>query len=134
MRITSNTAWCLTDGMENCADDYRQTDTHPIAAMGHESYSNAAAYRIPDMMRRYAAFLMDPGIHPLVKGIRRSSVPAGHEAIPGGKRTAVEDGSAAVLFRSGYPFFKDISLSGVIAKRTTFTTKACAISSATAVT
>ena len=109
-------AWCLTDGMENCADDYRQTDTHPIAAMGHESYSVPPAYRIPDMMRRYAAFLMDPGIHPLVKASAGAAYLLVTRPFPEGNERLSRMVPAAVLFRSGYPFFKDISLSGVIAK------------------
>ena len=109
-------AWCLTDGMENCADDYRQTDTHPIAAMGYESYSVPPAYRIPDMMRRYAAFLMDPGIHPLVKASASAAYLLVTRPFPEGNERLSRMVPAAILFRSGYPFFKDISLSGVIAK------------------
>ena len=109
-------AWCLTDGMENCADDYRQTDTHPVAAMGYESYSVPPACRIPDMMRRYAAFLMDPGIHPLVKASAGAAYLLVTRPFPEGNERLSRMVPAAILFRSGYPFFKDISLSGVIAK------------------
>ena len=109
-------AWCLTDGMENCADDYRQTDTHPIAAMGGESYSVPPAYRIPDMMQRYAAFLMDPDVHPLVKASAGAAYLLVTRPFPEGNERLSRMVPAAILFRSGYPFFKDISLSGVIAK------------------
>ncbi len=60
-------AFMLTEEMDGCAQDYRQTDNHPIAAMGSEPYDVPPSYTLPDRMREYCAFLSQPDIHPLIK-------------------------------------------------------------------
>lgn len=50
-------AYRLTDEMEGQATDYRQTDTHPIAAMGKEAYDVPPATAIPGLMQEYYDFL-----------------------------------------------------------------------------
>ena len=60
-------AWALTQEMDNAAEDYRQTDSHPIAAMSDERYSVPSAISLPDRMREYYDFLRDGGVHPLIK-------------------------------------------------------------------
>ena len=49
--------------MDDCAEDYRQTDQHPIAAMNNESYEVPPAYSLPDRMNEYYDFLQKPDIH-----------------------------------------------------------------------
>ena len=44
-------AFMLTEEMDNCAEDYRQTDMHPIAAMINEPYVVPPALCLPDRMR-----------------------------------------------------------------------------------
>ena len=41
-------AFILTEEMDNCAEDYRQTDQHPIAAMNGEEYSVPPAWQRSD--------------------------------------------------------------------------------------
>ena len=109
-------AYCLTDGMDNCAEDYRGQDTHPIAAMGIEAYSVPPSYRIPAMMKKYSAFLNDPGIHPLIKAAAGSAFLLVARPFPEGNERLSRMIPSAVLIRSGYVFFKDIPLSGTIAR------------------
>ena len=49
-------AFMLTEEMDNCAEDYRQTDQHPIAAMNSEPYEMPSAYSLPGRMTEYYAF------------------------------------------------------------------------------
>ena len=46
----------LTEEMDNCAEYYRQTDQHPIAAMNSEPYEVPSAYSLPGRMTEYYAF------------------------------------------------------------------------------
>jgi hypothetical protein len=53
----------LTEEMDNCAEDYRQTDQHPIAAMNSEPYEVPSAYSLPNRMTEYYAFLQAGNVH-----------------------------------------------------------------------
>ena len=57
-----NLAFMLTEEMDNCAEDYRQTDQHPIAAMNEEAFDVPPAYILPERVEQYYSFLQDPGI------------------------------------------------------------------------
>ena len=56
-------AFMLTEEMDNCAEDYRQTDQHPIAAMNSEPYEVPSAYSLPNRMTEYYAFLQAGNVY-----------------------------------------------------------------------
>ena len=109
-------AWALTQEMDNAAEDYRQTDSHPIAAMSDERYSVPSAISLPDRMREYYDFLRDGGVHPLIKSAVGQAYILVVRPFPEGNERLARMISSAVLLRSGYDLFRDISISGVIAR------------------
>ena len=109
-------AWALTQEMDNAAEDYRQTDSHPIAAMRAERYSVPSAISLPDRMREYYDFLRDGGVHPLIKSAVGQAYILVVRPFPEGNERLARMISSAVLLRSGYDLFRDISISGVIAR------------------
>ncbi len=106
----------LTEEMDNCAEDYRQTDQHPIAAMNSESYEVPSAYSLPDRMSEYYAFMQTVNVHPLIKAAVGQAYILVARPFPEGNERLSRMISSAVLLRSGYDFFRDISISSVIAK------------------
>ncbi len=106
----------LTEEMDNCAEDYRQTDQHPIAAMNSEPYEVPSAYSLPDRMTEYYAFLQAGNVHPLIKAAVGQAYILVARPFPEGNERLSRMISSAVLLRSGYDFFRDISISSVIAK------------------
>ena len=109
-------AFMLTEEMDDCAEDYRQTDQHPIAAMNNESYEVPPAYSLPDRMNEYYDFLQKPDIHPLIKAAVAQAYLLVIRPFPEGNERLSRMMSSAVLLRSGYDFFRDISISFVIAR------------------
>lgn len=109
-------AFMLTEEMDNCAEDYRQADQHPIAAMNTEGYEVPPAYSLPDRMNEYYAFLQKPDVHPLIKAAVAQAYLLVTRPFPEGNERLSRMMSAAVLLRCGYDFFRDISISAVIAK------------------
>jgi len=109
-------AFMLTEEMDDCAEDYRQTDQHPIAAMNNESYEVPPAYSLPDRMNEYYEFLQKPDIHPLIKAAVAQAYLLVTRPFPEGNERLSRMMSSAVLLRSGYDFFRDISISSVIAR------------------
>ena len=109
-------AFMLTEEMDNCAEDYRQTDQHPIAAMNSEPYEVPSAYSIPDRMTEYYTFLQAGNVHPLIKAAVGQAYILVARPFPEGNERLSRMISSAVLLRSGYDFFRDISISSVIAK------------------
>ena len=109
-------AYRLTDEMEGQATDYRQTDTHPIAAMGKETYDVPPAAAIPGLMQEYYDFLASTEIHPLIKAAVGQAYLLVTRPFPEGNERLSRMISYAVLLRSGYDFLRDISISGVIAR------------------
>ncbi len=109
-------AFMLTEEMDNCAEDYRQTDQHPIAAMNNEPYEVPTAYSIPERMAEYYDFLQKGDVHPLIKSAVGQAYLLVARPFPEGNERLSRMISSAVLLRSGYDFFRDISISGVIAK------------------
>ena len=108
-------AYTLTEGMDNCAEMYRQSDTHPITAMEGESYRVPTAMAIPDYMGELISLLRDPEVHPLIKAPVSAAFLLTTRPYPEGNERLSRMLSNLILMRSGYDFFKDISLSGVIA-------------------
>ena len=109
-------AFMLTEEMDGCAEDYRQVDLHPIAAMNNEAYDVPPAYILPDRMDEYYTFLQKPDIHPLIKAAVAQAYLLVTRPFPEGNERLSRMMSAAVLLRCGYDFFRDISISAVIAK------------------
>ena len=109
-------AFMLTEEMDDCAEDYRQTDQHPIAAMNSEPYDVPSAYSLPDRMAEYYAFLQAGNVHPLIKAAVGQAYILVARPFPEGNERLSRMISSAVLLRSGYDFFRDISNSSVIAK------------------
>ena len=109
-------AFMLTEEMDDCAEDYRQTDQHSIAAMNNESYEVPPAYVLPDRMNEYYDFLQKPDIHPLIKAAVAQAYLLVTRPFPEGNERLSRMMSSAVLLRSGYDFFRDISISSVIAR------------------
>jgi hypothetical protein len=109
-------AFMLTDEMEGRADDYRQTDDHPIAAMHSEPYEVSSAASLPERMREYYVFLQTTSIHPLIKAAVGQAFLLAARPFPEGNERLSRMISSAVLLRSGYDFFRDISISSLIAR------------------
>lgn len=109
-------AWMLTEEMDGCAEDYRQTDNHPIAAMNSEPYDLPPACGIPERMRQYYDFLRAPDVHPLIKAAAAQAYLLAIRPFPEGNERLSRMMSSAVLLRCGYDFFRDISISSVIAR------------------
>lgn len=109
-------AYRLTDEMEGQATDYRQADTHPIAAMGKEAYDVPPAAAIPGLMQEYYDFLASTEIHPLIKAAVGQAYLLVTRPFPEGNERLSRMISYAVLLRTGYDFLRDISISGVIAR------------------
>lgn len=105
----------LTINMDNEVESYRQTDTHPIVAMRDEPYNVPPADSLPDRMSEFYRFLSDPDIHPLIKAAAGQAFLLITRPFPEGNERLSRMVSAAVLMRSGYDFFRDISLSSAIA-------------------
>ena len=109
-------AYMLTEEMDGCAEDYRQADKHPIAAMNNELYDVPPSCTLPDRMRDYCAFLQKPDVHPLIKAAVAQAYILVARPFPEGNERLSRMLSSAVLLRCGYDFFRDISLSAVIAR------------------
>ena len=109
-------AFMLTEEMDNCAEDYRQTDSHSIVAMNGEPYEVPRAACLPDRMMEFYSFLQNGGIHPLIKAAAGQAYLLVTRPFPEGNERLSRMISSAVLLRSGYDFFRDISISGVIAR------------------
>ena len=109
-------AFMLTEEMDGCASDYRQIDNHIIAAMNEEPYDIPPAYCIPERMSQYFDFLRFGDVHPLIKASAAQAYLLVMRPFPEGNERLSRMISSAVLLRSGYDFFRDISISSVIAK------------------
>ena len=109
-------AFILTEEMDGCAEDYRQTDTHPIVAMNDETYGVPSAASLPARMKDYYDFLQAPNVHPLIKAAVAQAYLLVSRPFPEGNERLSRMMSSAVLLRCGYDFFRDISISSVIAR------------------
>ena len=105
----------LTEGMDGCSDEYRQSDEHLIAAMSGEEYRVPSAYLLPDRMRELCLFLKTPEAHPLIKAAAAQAFILVTRPFDEGNERLARMLSAAVLMRCGYDFFNDISISSVLA-------------------
>lgn len=109
-------AYRLTEEMDGQAADYRQTDAHPIEAMGKEAYDVPPASALPGLMREYYDFLANAEVHPLIKAAVGQAYILVTRPFPEGNERLARMISYAVLLRCGYDFLRDISISGMIAR------------------
>ena len=109
-------AFILTQEMDSSAEDYRTEDGHEIAAMQGEEYRVPHAYMVPPRMGEFYAFLRQGDIHPLIKASAGQAFMLATRPFPEGNERLARMISSAVLLRSGYDFFADISISGMIAR------------------
>lgn len=109
-------AFILTQEMDSSAEDYRTEDGHEIAAMQGEEYRVPHAYMVPPRMGEFYAFLRQGDIHPLIKVSAGQAFVLATRPFPEGNERLARMISSAVLLRSGYDFFADISISGMIAR------------------
>lgn len=115
-RLVRMLAFRLTEEMEGQATDYRQSDSHNIAAMSKENYAVPPASMIPGLMQEYFEFLASTEIHPLIKAAVAQAYLLVTRPFPDGNERLSRMISYAVLLRSGYDFLRDISISGMIAR------------------
>ena len=105
-----NLAFMLTEEMDGCATDYRQIDNHVIAAMNTEPYDVPPAYCLPERMGQYYEFLRFGDMHPLIKASAAQAYLLVMRPFPEGNERLSRMISSAVLLRSGYDFFREISI------------------------
>ena len=84
--------------------------------MNSEPYEVPSAYSLPDRMTEYYTFLQAGNVHPLIKAAVGQAYILVARPFPEGNERLSRMISSAVLLRSGYDFFRDISISSVIAK------------------
>ena len=109
-------AFTLTNEMEGCTGDYRQTDDPEIAAMDGEACPIIPAERIGERISTLCSYIDAPDVHPLIKaGVGQAFVLIARPFPEGNERLA-RLLSYGVLLRSGYDFFRQFSISGLIAQ------------------
>lgn len=109
-------AYQLTDEMDGHATAYRQTDDHPIAVMRNEAFQVPAAAALPTLMDEFYAFMANTEVHPLIKAAVGQAFLLITRPYPDGNERLARMISYVILLRSGYDFFRDISISSLIAK------------------
>lgn len=115
-RMVRMLAFRLTEDMDGHATEYRQTDSHVIAAMGKETYDIPSAAALPTLMQEYYTFMANTEIHPLIKAAAGQAYLLVTRPFPDGNERLARMMSYAILLRSGYDFFQNVSLSALIAK------------------
>ena len=114
-QFVKNLGFYLTEGQIEGEFDYRSEDTAVIPAMEGEQYEVPAAYSIPEKMAQFYDFLGNMSIHPLIKAAAAQAWIFLVRPFPEGNERLARMLSSAVLLRSGYSFFLDISISANIA-------------------
>ena len=115
-RFMGALAYRLTEDMDGHATEYRQTDQHPIAVMRNEAYQVPTAASIPTLMEEFHAFMANTDVHPLIKAAVGHAFLLVTRPYPEGNERLARMVSYTVLLRSGYAYFRDISISSLIAK------------------
>ena len=105
----------LTAEMDGGGGTYRTDDKHTIPFMGGEPYSVPPAAGIPGMMRDFVIYLLDPGVHPLLKAAVAHAWFMIVRPFNEGNERLARLVAAMVLIRARYTFFTEVSLSALIA-------------------
>ena len=111
-----NLAYILTNGLDNGGGDFRISNDIEIPSMIGEKYSLPEYSVIPSLVQEHTAFLADPKIHPLIKAAAAQAWILAVRPFPEGNERLARLLSNIVLYRAGYTFFSDISLSHLIAR------------------
>lgn len=111
-----NLAYFLTDGLDSGGGDYRLTDTLEIPSLQGETVRLPPAAMIPEQTEKFAVFLADTAIHPLIKAAAAQAWVLACRPFPEGNERLARLLSNVILIRAGYAFFGEISISSVIAR------------------
>ena len=114
-KMVMGLAGILTEGMDGGGEGYRTVDGHAIACMGAEDCRVPKAFQIPDRMEELYSFFANPHHHPLIKAAASHAFILAARPFREGNERLARMVSAALLYQNGYGFFKDVSLSKVIA-------------------
>ena len=102
--------------MDEGGQDYRSFELEESLLEGGEVYEYPPPYALPGRMGDLCGFLASKDVHPLVKAAVAQGYISAVRPFPEGNERLSRMISSAVLLRSGYDFFRDISISSVIAK------------------
>ena len=105
----------LTEGLVNPAVEYRTYDEQGIKIMASEDYMVPKAFDIENLMEELYSFMVNPHYHPLIKASVSQAFILATRPFPSGNERLARMVSAIILYQSGYDFFKNVSLSRVIA-------------------
>lgn len=109
-------AYILTENMDGGGQEYRLDDCPPIPSMMGIPYELPMAVSLPDRVNEICMLIHDPTVHPLIKsGIAQAWVLV-TRPFPEGNERLGRLLSQVILFRAGYVFFSEISLSSLIAR------------------
>ena len=109
-------AYILTVNMDGGGQEYRLDDCPQIPSMVGVPYELPPAYALQDRVNELTAFLREPGIHPLIKSGVAQAWALVTQPFPEGNERLARLLSQVILFRAGYVFFSEISLSSLIAR------------------
>ncbi len=109
-------AYILTENMDGGGQEFRLDDCPPIPSMMGIPYELPMAASLQDRVNEVCMLLHDPAIHPLIKsGVAQAWVLV-TRPFPEGNERLARLLSQVILFRAGYVFFSEISLSSLIAR------------------
>lgn len=109
-------AYILTENMDGGGQEYRLDDCPPIPSMMGIPYELPTAAALQDRVNEICMLIHDPTIHPLIKsGVAQAWVLV-TRPFPEGNERLGRLLSQVILFRAGYVFFSEISLSSLIAR------------------
>ena len=111
-----NLAYFLTEGLDNGGGNYRITDSIDIPSLQGEIVRLPPAHIIPEQTERFACFLADTGMHPLIKAATAQAWILAYRPFPEGNERLARLLSNVILIRAGYSFFGNISISSVLAR------------------
>ena len=109
-------AMILTQNMVGGGKEYRTSDWVNIPSMMGEAYELPMAISIPDKVKEITGFLSDPSVHPLIKSAVVQAWVLAVRPFPEGNERLARLLSMVILVRAGYSFFREVSLSGLIAR------------------
>ena len=109
-------AYILTENIDGGGQEYRLTDYVEIPSMVGLPYELPTALALPDRVQEICMLLHDPGIHPLIKSGLAQAWVLVTRPFPEGNERLGRLLSQVILFRAGYVFFSEVSLSNLIAR------------------